>query len=315
MASKLIDRVLELKIVQSGFKFAKDIRPPGFEGLSLFSVARFFIAGLQKGAVTMRSAAIAFRIFLAIFPALIVLLSLIPLVPIENFQDDLFSGIRGFFPGDTFELFESTLDDLLNKTHNSLLSVGFVLALFFASNTVNAIMIGFNGSYNLQKKGNPIVLRLVSVVLLLVLTLILVIAVSIIAFNEYLFDYIRTLNFLSEWLIILGLQFAKWIIVLFLIYTSVTVLYNVGDFSRSLWKVFSAGASFATVFFILGSLGFAWFVEYFASYNKLYGSIGTFLVLLIWMNFNCTILLLGFELNTSIAKAKLNEKSTNDLEI
>jgi len=315
VASKILDRVLELKLVKSGFKFAKGVRPPGFEGLSLFNVARFFIVGLQKGAVTMRAAAISFRIFLAIFPALIVLLSLIPLVPIENFQQDLFSGIQGFFPGDTFELFESTLDDLLNKSHNSLLSLGFILALFFASNTVNAIMIGFNGSYNLQKKGNPIVLRLVSVVLLIVLTLILVMAVSIIAFNEFLFDYIRSLNFLSEWSIILGLQFAKWIIVLFLIYTSVTVLYNVGDFSRSLWKVFSAGASFATVFFILGSLGFAWFVEYFAQYNKLYGSLGSFLVLLIWMNFNCTILLLGFELNTSISKAKLNEIPTDNIEI
>lgn len=312
MKNKYLQRILNSKLVTTVVDWSKKIKPIGFEGLSFFSVTKFFVEGLQKGAVTTRSAAIAFRIFLAIFPAIIVLLSLIPLVPIDNFQQDLFDNIRGFFPGDTFDLFESTLDDLLNKTHNSLLSVGFILALFFASNTVNAILIGFNGSYNLQKKGNPLMLRLVSVVLLLVLTLILVAAVSIIAFNEYLFDHIRSMNLVSEVLIIFGLQVAKWFIVILLIYTSTTVLYNVGDLSRSLKKVFSAGASFATLFFILGSIGFAFFVEYFAQYNKLYGSIGTFLVLLIWMNFNCTILLLGFELNTSISAAKKNLQSVNN---
>lgn len=309
MENKWLTKLTNLPVVKSTVSISKGIRPPGFEGLSLYNVTRFFLEGLQKGAVTTRSAAIAFRIFLSIFPAIIVLLSLIPLVPIENFQDDLFDSISGFFPGDTFDLFESTLDDLLNKTHTSLISVGFILALFFASNTVNAILLGFNGSYNLEKKGNPLILRLLSIVLLLVLTLILVIAASIIAFNEYLFDYIRSLELVSEFWVILGLQVAKWVIVTFLIYTSTTVLYNVGDLSRSLWRIFSAGASFATLFFILGSIGFALFVEYFAQYNKLYGSIGTFLVLLIWMNFNCTILLLGFELNTSISAAKKDKKN------
>jgi membrane protein len=309
--NKWLTKLTNLPVVKSTVSISREIRPPGFEGLSLYNVTRFFWEGLQKGAVTTRSAAIAFRIFLSIFPAIIVLLSLIPLVPIENFQDDLFDSISGFFPGDTFDLFESTLDDLLNKTHTSLISVGFILALFFASNTVNAILLGFNGSYNLERKGNPLILRLLSIVLLLVLTLILVIAASIIAFNEYLFDYIRTLELVSEFWVIFGLQVAKWVIVTFLIYTSTTVLYNVGDLSRSLWKVFSAGASFATLFFILGSIGFALFVEYFAQYNKLYGSIGTFLVLLIWMNFNCTILLLGFELNASISAAKKDKKKEN----
>lgn len=305
MGAKLMDRIMEWKPVKAGIKLASEIRPPGFERLSVYDVARYFIEGLQKGAVSTRAAAIAFRLFLSIFPALIVLLSLIPYIPIENFQEELFSSIRSFFPGDTFSLFESTLNDLIHRTHATVLSIGFILALFFASDTVNAILIGFNGSYNLEKRRNPFILRLLSLVLLLGLTLILVIAMGLITFSEFIFDYLQTTELVSAGIVIFALQVAKWVIVILLIYSSVSVLYNVGDFNRSRWKLFSAGASFATVFFILASIGFAWFVTNFSQYNKLYGSLGTFLVLLIWMNFNCMILLLGFELNASISRAKM----------
>lgn len=279
------------------------LKPWGFEGLSLYSVAAFFLEGLQKGALTTRAAAISFRFFLAVFPVLIMLLSLIPIIPIENFQDNLFLSIKDFFPGDTFALVEETVEDLVTRSHNTVFSIGFILSVFYASNSVNAILLGFNESYYIDDKSNFVVIRLASVLLMLILGIFIFVAVALIIFSGVAFEWLVYREFISQDNVFL-LQLAKWFISLLLMYMSITILYNVGDFEHRRWKTFSAGASLTTLLLILTSLAFAWFVNNFASYNKLYGSLGTFLLLLIWINLNSIILLIGFELNTSILKAK-----------
>jgi membrane protein len=298
-----LNRLLESKPVKAVLSFAKRIRPWGLEGLSLYAVSRFFIEGVQKGALSTRAAAISFRFFLAVFPVIIMLLSLLPLIPIDNFQQYLFDSVRAFFPGDTFSLVEDTVADLLNKSHSTVFSVGFILSLYYASNSVNAILMGFNGSFNLESKGNPFFIRLVSVGLLIILSIFMVIAVALIIFSGAAFEELLEMGLLHQDNVFL-LQVAKWLITVLLIYGSITILYNIGDFRRHSWKLFSAGATLTTLLFILTSLAFAWFVNNFSSFNKLYGSLGTFLLLLIWINLNSVILLVGFELNASITRAK-----------
>ena len=290
------DKIERSRLVRGSKKVARSIHPPGFEGLSLHYVARYFIEGLQKGALTTRAAAISFRLFMAFFPIIIILLSLIPKIPVEGFQEQLFASIEGFFPGDTYQLVESTLNDLVNKTHTTFLSIGFILGFFYASSSINAIWLGFNGSYHLEDRGNPVLMRLVSVGVLMILGLLLFIAVSLILFSGYAFDYLHNYNIIPDNGIVVFLEVAKWFIVVMLIYFSIAILYN--------WKMFSAGATFTTVLFIIASILFAWFVNNFAQFNRLYGSLGTLILLLIWVNFNSIILLLGFELNTSIKRAK-----------
>ncbi len=303
MIRKWLNRLLESAPVKTIIRFARKVRPWGFEGLSLYAVARFFVEGMQKGALTTRAAAISFRFFLAVFPVIILLLSLIPFIPIDNFQQYLFDSVRAFFPGDTFSLVEETVADLLNKSHNTVFSLGFILSLYYASNSVNAILTGFNGSVNLESKGNPLLIRLVSIGLLIILSLFIMVAVVLIIFSGAAFREFIELGWLQQDNVFL-LNVAKWLITILLIYGSITILYNIGDLRRHRWKTFSAGATVTTLLFILTSLGFAWFVNNFSSFNRLYGSLGTFLLLLIWINLNSLILLVGFELNASIYRAK-----------
>lgn len=300
-----------LPLVRSVSGFTKRLRPWGFEGLSLYYVMVFFFEGLKKGGISTRAAAISFRLFLAVFPVIILLLSLIPYVPIDNFQDNLFAGLEGMMPGDSFTLFESTLDDLINHKHNGVVSIGFILLVFYASNSVNAVLMGLNGSYNLEQKGNPIFLRLASILLMFLLGLLLVVAVALIALSGGFFDYLIQEEILTNESTVVLLQVAKWLISGALVYFSISIIYNTGNFRKRRWKWFSAGSSFATLFFILTSVGFAWFVNNVASYNRLYGSLGTLMVLLIWVNFNSMILLLGFELNTSIHRARRDADKHN----
>ena len=291
--------------VRKTITFLQHHKPPGFQGLSIWYVSQFFFEGVMKGQLATRASAISFRLFLAFFPGLIMLLTLIPYIRIDNFQENLFDSIRGFFPGDTFSLFESTLDGLINQKHSALLSIGFVLVLYYASNSINAILIGFNASYHLEEKGNPWVMRIASIILIFVLGIFMFTAVIIILFSDTAFEYLHTKGIIGDRGYIPILNFAKWIVSVALIYSIISTLYNVGvGQRRRRWRFFNVGATLATLVFILTSIGFAYFVNNFSNYNKLYGSLGSLMVLLIWLNFNCMIVLMGFELNTSIKKAR-----------
>lgn len=278
---------------------------PGFEGLSMLIVGRFFIEALSKGSINTRAAAISFRLFLAFFPAIILMLSLIPFVPIPNFQKELMDSIHSFFPGDTFGLVEETLDDLINKKYSSLISIGFILVIYYASNSINAILLGFNESYHFEDKTHPLLRRVISILLIFVLGVILASAITLIVFSETIVGFIADKEILADKALVFMLDAARWAITLILIYMVNTTLYNVGMGvrRRKAWKFWNVGAVMSTLLFVTTSIGFAYFINNFAQFNKLYGSLGTLMVLLIWMNLNCIILLAGFDLNASIRKA------------
>ena len=295
-------------------KLAKTIWP-GFQGLSMLVVWRFFIEAVTKGSITTRAAAISFRLFLAFFPAIILLLSLIPYVPIPNFQKELMDNIHAFFPGDTFSLVEDTLNDLINKKYNTLISIGFILVIYYASNSINAIFVGFNESYHFEDNTHPILRRVVSIALIFVLGVILTSAITLIIFSETIIEFIGDKDWLADKTLVLMVDVARWSITITLIYVVITTLYNagMGVRRRRNWKFWNVGAVLATLLFVITSVGFAYFINNFAQFNKLYGSLGTLMVLLIWMNLNCVILLAGFDLNASIRKALKIHDAGNQL--
>jgi len=182
-SKKRADFIMRLWPVRKSIALLEGLKLPGLQGLSLWQVSRFFWEAVMKGQVATRASAISFRLFLAFFPGIIMLLTLIPYIPIPNFQENLFDSIRGFFPGDTFSLFESTLDDLINRKHSALLSVGFILVIYYASNSINAVLIGFNTSYHLDEKGNLWIMRLASIILIFVLGILMAVAMAIMGFS------------------------------------------------------------------------------------------------------------------------------------
>jgi membrane protein len=305
---KWMHRIADWPWVRKCIQFLSQVKLPGFQGLSLWYVARFFLEAIMRGQLPTRAAAISFRLFLAFFPAMILLLSLIPYIPIDNFQDSLFEGISGFFPGDTFSLFEETFHDLIKRKHSALLSIGFVLVVYYASNSINAILIGFNSSYYMEEKGNVWLLRMASIVLIFILGVFMIVAVALNLFSGILFDYLHEIKLIGKHSKVL-LEIVNWLISVSLVYAIITTLYNVGaGKQRRKWSFINVGATFATIIFVITSLGFAYFVNNFGQFNKLYGSLGTLMVLLIWLNFNCMIVLMGFELNMSIRKARKTSK-------
>lgn len=306
--NKIITKIIASSFIQIPLGISKKLVIPGFDGMAIYDVIRFFIKGIQKNSLTTRASSLAFRFFLALFPSIIFLFALIPYIPIENFHEELLALIQNVLPNNAYELTISTIDDLITKKDNSLLSFGFLFALYLASDGVNSMINAFNESYHVAKKASFIEKRLRSLLVLFLLTLLMVTAIGLIVFSETITNFLITNEYLTNEFSIYGLTLAKYIVLLSLFFLGISSIYYFGNVKSNKFRFISAGSTLATLLTILLSVGFAYYVNNFSNYNKIYGSIGTLMVIMLWLYFNSLVLLIGFELNASILHAKKSNK-------
>ena len=287
---------------------AKKISLPIFEDVPLYDVGLFFWKGIENGSITTRASAIAFNIILAIFPAIIFIFTLIPYVPIENFQSELLGLIESVVPQNAFEAISSTVEDIIIRPHGGLLSFGFFFALIFSTNGVDSLISAFNATVHEIDTRSWWNQRMVSLALVIILTLLMAVGIALIVFGQ------AALNFLVERHILIKdftyylLRAGKWLVICALFFFTYAFLFYYAPARKSKFRFISAGVSLTAILSIITSLGFSFYINNFGRYNKLYGSIGTLLVVMLWIYFNAVILLVGFELNVSIANARKKNK-------
>ena len=291
--------------------FTKKIRPIGLSGLSIYDISSFFYRGLIEGAITTRASSLAFNFFLAFFPSIIVLFTLIPYIPVDGFQETLMDILMNILPPSTNEITLETLDDIINNQRGGLLSLGFVLAIYFSTNGINSLIEAFNASYHIAKPESILKQRFLSLIITFTLTIILIFTIALIIFGQFIINYLIEYEFINSNEKIL-FNLAKWFILISMLFLGISTIFNLGPSLKNKWRTFSPGAIFSTVFIIVTSLGFTYYIDNFGQYNKIYGSIGTLIIILLWIYFNAIILLTGFEINASIINAK---KKLNNLNI
>ena len=252
----------------------------------------------------------AFSFFLALFPSLILLLTLVPffsrillfwqptsersmmLIMLNEFEEIL-PGTAGQMVTDSFYQ--------LNEIHGTLLSFGFFLAIYFASNGMIDMMRSFEKRYKRTfKRRTWLRKRMVAIGLLFQLGSLLLVSTLLLIMGDTAISWISDRFALS-----VGSKFIlnlfRWLVIILLFYSGFAILYRYGPSTYQRFKWLSPGASMATVLGILVSVGFSFYADNFGTYNRVYGSIGTIIVLMLWIQLNCYILLIGFELNASIA--------------
>ncbi len=283
-------------------RITSEIIPPGFKGLSLYYIGRFFIRGLKKSSVSMRAAAVAYNIFISLFPALIFLFTLIPFIPIKNFQIELFNILQNILPGSAYELFYETITDTIMKQNTKLLSISILLMLFFSSNGILSLIEAFNSTYHNLETRKPLNLRIISIISVIVISLLILIAISLIIMgNVFILNFIANHpEFSANNLLILLTGVTKWLIILILYFLAISLLFYYAPSKRNRFRFISPGTIFATTLQIITVLGFTYYVNNFSMYNKLYGSIGTVIVIMLLIYISALSMILGFELNASI---------------
>jgi membrane protein len=298
--NKLLEKIKQNKTYQFLLSKFKIIVLPGFEGLSLYEVLKFMMITFRKGDIDTKASAISFSVFLAFFPGLIFLLSLIPYVPIDNFQQELLAELFGIMPDSLLPLIEDTVNDLILKKKSVTLSLGFILTLYFASDSIDALLSAFNSSFQFTKRRSFLIQRLWSLGLLFTLVFLLFAAIILLIFGEPAILWILENTNFSGTMTYISLTMFNWMIILLLMFFSISLLYNIGNPERVKWKLVSAGTTLTTLVIILTSMAFAFYLNNFSKYNELYGSIGSLIGFLIWIKICSQVLLIGFELTAKV---------------
>lgn len=282
---------------------ARKVSLPGFDGIPLYDVGVFFWRSIMEGSITTRASAIAFSFFLALFPAIIFLFTLIPYVPIRNFQVELFLLIQEFLPPDAFSTVEDTIQDILTKPRGNLLSLGFFMALIFSTNGLASMMSAFDASLHTFKRRSWLGQRMIAVMLLFILSILITLAIALITGGQFSIEYLLKKDLLRDNFTYYLLTFGKWVVTIALFFFAYAFLYYFAPAKKTRWRFISPGGTLATTLSLFTMVGFRYYIANFGQYNKLYGSIGTLLVVLLLFYLMSLILLIGFELNASINAA------------
>ena len=304
------ERLIKIPVVGFLTKVADKIKVPGLKGMSLYDLLEMYVIGIVRGAVTSRAGSIAFSFFMALFPFVLFVLTLIPYIPIDNFQEDFMYLIEQALPPKTADSVDFVINDIANNTYGGLLSSVFVLSIFLMANGINALFSGFEYTYHKIKTRNIISQYIAALYTSIIMALLLLITVAVIIYFEIGVQKLKTNGFVTD--DIQWITRGKNVILLIMLLVGVSILYFFGTKEGKKIKFFSPGAIFTTLLIIVNFILFGIYVSKFAKYNELYGIIGTVLILMLFIWLNSIILLLGFELNTCMIGLRNKSINNND---
>jgi membrane protein len=280
---------------------------PGFDGVPISQVITFVIKGFRKGVLVTRASSIAFNLLMALLPASIFLFTLIPFIPLPNFQQELIRLFENILPSNAFNFLETTIIDIVTHKSKVLLLFMFIATVIFSTNGIHAVIHAFVVSAHPFKTRSWMNQRKISVVLLLIIIFMISVSGFLVIFGKVGLNRLVVLHIVKRRFVIYFLVFLRWIVIVLLLFLAISFLYYFAPAKRTGFKFLSPGSTIATFLFILTSLGFSAYVNNFGQYNKLYGSIGTLMVILIWLYLNSIAILIGFELNLSILAARAED--------
>jgi len=311
MSKPIEDKLDKIPIVNWIVKLGKSIKIPGLQGMSLYDVIEMYVLGIVKGALTSRAGGISFSFFMALFPFILFILTLIPYVPIDGFQQDFLFMIEQLLPPHTASSVQEVIADIANNRYGGLLSFGFIASVFLMTNGVNAILGGFEYSYHVTEMRNILRQYFIAMGMAFFLSFILVITVAVAIYFEIFINDLKAHGWLEN--DVFWIEKGRFLLFVILLFVSVSFLYKYGTKEAKRYSFFTAGTILTTLLTLLNFKLFAIYVLKFSTYNKLYGSIGTLLVLMLFVWLNSIILLLGFELNASINSLRKQHLKSNNL--
>ncbi len=299
------------RLVTGVLQWAKTHSLPGFFEVPVYDVVVFIYHESRRSDLITRANSMAYSFFLSLFPTLILLFTLLPyfqkyifsfLPGGENFLEVMEGQIQDIMPGNAGASLFEFIQDITTNPRFGLLSFGFFLSIYFSSNGMIQLMKSFekiDQATTFKSRGWFASYGL-AISLTFLLGLLLVVSVIMIILGNHLISFLSgyiKLDAFSNYSLIA----VKWLVILGLFYSSIAIIYRYGSAMKRKLPYFTTGTTLACILSILTSVAFSFYVDNFGAYNKFYGSIGAVIVIMIWIQLNALILLIGFELNASIA--------------
>lgn len=307
MVNRIIKWLRIDEISQWGMNFLQGIHLTKYD-ISLFHLMQVFINKLEKDHVMEMARSMAYSFILSIFPAIIFLFTLIPYIPIDNLDVLILKNLEQVLPHGIYIVAESTIYDIIARPHTGLLSFGFLFTLYSSVNGIVAMINVFNKCYKTHEDRTFIKRIFISIQILFLLFFCVVSSITLQIFVEMIFNEI---SFYKQGQIIF-LSIIRYLLPYLLLLISFSLIYSLAPAVTHRWRFFSFGSLVAAFLAMTFSVFFILYFNNFSSYNKVYGSIGALIGLMLWIYFMSLIVLVGFEINATLEIVSNNRKSNNN---
>jgi len=283
-----------------------------WNNVSLYKIMKLFVRNMTQDEILNRANGVAFSFILAIFPAIIFLFTLIPYVSLiipEVNTESIMSFLGEMLPASMYDVIASTVQDIISNQRGGLLTLGFIFSLYLATNGMMSLMVAFNSCYKTDDRRGGFKMRLIATGLTVNLAVVLFLAIVLLVVGQLALDYV--LLHLSEFRWLAGIDnftvyllfILRFLVIFTVFFLAVSTIYYFGPAIHYNWRFFSIGSFLATLFILAVSYGFSFYITNFGTYNKVYGSIGVLIALMVWIQLVTVVLLIGYEINASIHDA------------
>ena len=289
------------------FTWMKKVRFKKYENVSLYKIFNLFLKNLLDDEILDRANGVAYNFILAVFPAIIFLFTLIPyitlLFPRINAQS-IMEFLGALMPPSMYDVISPTVLDIVSNQRGGLLSLGFVFSIYLSTNGTLALMRAFNACYRTIERRSGLKTRLIATGLTLNLAFVVFLAIVLLVVGQFVMEYLTQFEWLNITDFTVFLIFTIRFVVIFIVFfLAISTLYYFGPAIHYNWRFFSIGSLVATFLTLAVSYGFSYYVTNFSTYNKVYGSIGVLIAIMVWIQLITTVLLIGYEINASIHNA------------
>ena len=307
---RLWRKVLYWRPLRSSLYFLHHFSLPGNRHVPLYDVLRFFLRSIFNGDLNQRAKGLSFSFMTALPPLLIFFFTLVAFLPFDGVQDELLAELGTIIPEKVMDPVSQTVNDVMGHRHTTLLSIGFATSIILAANGLMGVISSLNFA-NRSVEKRPYVQRyLLCIMLVFVIYVVIVLTMVLLMGHKLLLQYIYLQGWLSySKLNTLLFNVGRWVLIVLALLTAVSLIYYWAPAKKQRVGFFSAGSVLATAMFLVLSWALGLYFNNFNRYNLVYGSIGTLLLLMFWIRFNCIVLLVGYELNISIYSGTIVKKN------
>jgi membrane protein len=292
----------EIPIIRSVEKFMRSIYLWDTT-VSLYHVISILRQKVITFDIDQRAAAVSFSLLLAIFPAIIFLFTLIPYVPIDNLDMQIMEFLRNILPRGIYRTAAHTIQDIISRRRVEVLSFGFLFSIYAATNGMMALIRAFNISLEKEEKHNFWQGRFIALFLTFLLVLVMISAIVVLIVGKIMIAYLFDRGLLSEDFNFYMIQTLGYSSIFIIFFLGIGSIYYFAVDKTVRMGFFNFGAVLASILCILATNAFSYYLVNFSSYNKLYGSIGTLIGMMVWIYLIAVILIFGFEINSSLRDA------------
>lgn len=250
------------------------------------------------------AAEMGFWLVLGIFPAMLFLMAVFGWMGNKEYINPVLLFLSNVIPADSMKLIHTVLNEAMIFSSGTIIAIiGIIITLFLTTNAVACILKGLNRAYKVEETRSFLYTRILSLIMVFVDTFLLFLSINLIIFGKMIIHFLVTYTGMTQAVSILILTI-RWPIAFLTLYLLALINYYIlPDFQgveNIKRKSTLPGTLFFCTFWLAGSWGFSIYVNNLQTYNRVYGTIGAFAMLMVWLYYTSVLLLIGGEINSQV---------------